>query len=97
MDETNNPQENAEQEMNHDKVYWHDAHFAALQLELHEYADALSFEETHPLSEEALEIDVVVIKKEKNITIDKNIGKIFKVHNIVEFKSEKDNLSIPTF
>jgi hypothetical protein len=77
-----------------DKIYWHDGFFAALQLELNDYKDALAFEDAHQLSKEALEIDVLIIKKLINAKIDKNIGKIFKNHNIVEFKSEKDNLSV---
>ena len=77
-----------------DKIYWHDAFFAALQLELHDYKDALTFENNHALSKEALEIDVLIIKKIADIEIHKNIGKIFKDHNIFEYKSEKDYLSI---
>jgi len=75
------------------KIYWHGAHFEALQLELHEYEDALVFKKEHELSKEALRMDTLVIKKIKNVQIDKNIGKIFKNHNIVEYKSEKDNFS----
>jgi len=75
------------------KIYWHGAHFEALQLELHEYEDALVFKKEHELSKEALRMDTLVIKKIKNVQIYKNIGKIFKSHNIVEYKSEKDNFS----
>ena len=46
-----------------DKIYWHDAFYAALQLELHDYKDALTFEDNHALSKEALEIDMLIIKK----------------------------------
>ena len=77
-----------------DKIYWHDAFYAALQLELHDYIDALIFEDERQLSKEALKMDVLVIKKAKDVQIDKNIGRIFKGHNIFEYKSEKDNLSI---
>ena len=68
-----------------DKIYWHDAHHEALQLELHEYADVLEFKKEHQLSKEALRMDTLVIKKLKNIQIDKNIGRIFRNHNIVEY------------
>jgi len=77
-----------------DKTYWHDAFFEALQLEFHQYLDALKFIDEHPLSKEALIIDVLVIKKESDIVIEKNIGKIFKAINLFEFKSEKDALTI---
>jgi len=39
-------------------------------------------------------MDTLIIKKNKEISIEKNIGKIFKSHNIVEYKSETDNFTI---
>ena len=80
-----------------EKIYWHAAFFEALQLELHQYLDALSFIDEHPLSKQALIIDVLVIKKEQNIKIEKNIGRIFRNINIFEFKSEKDSLSVDDY
>ncbi|MCL2387838.1 MAG: hypothetical protein FWC89_09870 [Defluviitaleaceae bacterium] len=71
-----------------DKIYWHEAFQEVLQLELHQYAEFLEFENDHKLSEEALRMDVVVIKKDKDVKIEKNIGKIFKGRNIFEYKSE---------
>ncbi|MCL1988740.1 MAG: hypothetical protein FWG64_12350 [Firmicutes bacterium] len=79
---------------NQDKIYWHEAFFAALQLEFYDYADVLIFEDEHQLSKEALIMDVLVIKKAADVYISKNIGQIFKTHNIFEYKSETDNLSI---
>ncbi|MCL1996465.1 MAG: 3-isopropylmalate dehydrogenase [Defluviitaleaceae bacterium] len=77
-----------------DKIYWHDAFYAALQLELYDYKDVLTFEEEHQLSKEALKMDVLIIKKTADVEIGKNIGRIFRNNNIFEYKSEKDNLSI---
>ena len=34
-----------------DKVYWHDAFFAALQLEFHDYIDVLTFIDEHQLKQ----------------------------------------------
>jgi hypothetical protein len=75
------------------KVFWHEAFFEALQLELHQYQDFLEFVCEYPLSKEALIMDVLVIKKKPGERIDKNIGKIFKTHNIFEYKSETDSLT----
>ena len=75
------------------KVYWHDAHHEALQLELYEYEDALIYEIEHELNKEALRMDTLIIKRIKDVKNEKNIGKIFKNHNIVEYKSEKDSFS----
>ncbi|MCL1884375.1 MAG: hypothetical protein FWF81_11590 [Defluviitaleaceae bacterium] len=77
-----------------EKIYWHGAHFEALQLEFHEYLDALSFKKEYELSKEALRMDTLVIKKIKDVEIAKNIGKIFRNHNIVEYKSETDSFSL---
>ena len=76
------------------KIFWHEAHLEALKLELHQYKDSLSFISEHQLSKEALILDVLIIKKDPNIVIKKNIGRIFRTHNVVEFKSERDSLSI---
>jgi len=75
------------------KVFWHEAFFEALQLEFYRYQNLLEFEDEYPLSKEALIMDVLVIKKKQGEHIDKNIGKIFKTHNVFEFKSETDSLT----
>ena len=80
-----------------EKVYWHAAFYEALQLEFHQYLDALKFVDEHPLSKEALIIDVLVIKKEHGVEIEKNIGCIFRDVNIFEFKSEKDSLNVDDY
>jgi len=82
---------------NKDKTYWHDAFFEALQLELYQYLEALEFVYEHQLSKQALIVDVLVIKKEQGIKIEKNIGKIFKAINLLEFKSEKDGLTVDDY
>ena len=90
-----NYQEGIEQENGKKgKIYWHSAFYAALQLELHDYKDVLTFEDEHQLSKEALKMDVLIIKKTADKKINKNIGQIFKNHNIFEYKSETDNLNI---
>ena len=67
------------------KILWHDAFYEALQIELNDYAYALSFEHEHKLSKEALSMDVLIIKKSPDVKILKNIGRIFKEHNIFEY------------
>ena len=74
--------------------HWHDAFYWALQLELYDYRNALHFEDEHRLSEEALKMDALVIKKDRDAVIEKNIGRIFRAYNIFEFKSENDYLSV---
>ena len=80
-----------------EKTYWSPAQFAVIQLELDEYRDFLSFEAEYQLTQESLRIDIVVIKKNKDVIIEKNIGRIFRAHNLIEFKSENDYISINDF
>lgn len=42
-------------------------------------------------------MDVLLIKKTKNVQIEKSIGQIFRAHNIIEYKSPEDYLSINDF
>ena len=78
-------------------LQWHPAFFAGLQIELAEEAHHLSFESEHQLGTKPKEIDVLVIKKDSDVSIKKNIGRIFRKHNIIEYKSPDDYLSIDAF
>jgi len=40
---------------------------------------------------------MLVIKKSKDLKIEKNLGKIFKEHNILEYKSPSDNLALSDY
>ena len=44
-----------------------------------------------------LEVDLLVIKKDKCVATDNEIGAIFRGHNILEYKSPQDHLDIDTF
>ena len=63
--------------VNKRKIFWHEAHFEALKLELHEYRDALSFILEHQLSKEALIMDALIIKKDPGVVIKKKHRKDF--------------------
>ena len=60
---------------NDEKIQWHPAFDAALQIELGEEAKYLTFEPEHLLSKKPMQIDVLV-KNEKKVKIRKNIGRI---------------------
>lgn len=61
------------------------------------YAGALTFENEHMLSTKPMQMDVMVIKKEPQTSIQKNIGRIFRTYNIIEYKSPDDHLNIDDF
>lgn len=79
-----------------DKIQWHPAFDAALQIELGDEAKYLEFESEHMLTKKPMQIDVLV-KNDKHVKIRKNIGRIFRQYNIIEYKSPKDDLNIDDF
>jgi hypothetical protein len=80
-----------------DRIAWNPAFFEAIQLELVQYRDALQFVPECQLTAEPLKIDLVIIKKTRDVVIEKNIGAIFRSENILEYKSPTDYVSIDDF
>lgn len=79
------------------KVQWHPAFCAAMELELRANKNGLTYNREHNLSSEPLRIDLLIIKKDANEVIENEIGAIFLGHNIVEYKSPDDKVNIDTF
>jgi len=79
------------------QIPWHPAFVEALQLELEAYKDVLEFHPELQLTTDPLRIDCVVIKKLKEVKIEKNIGAIFRTWNILEYKSPDDYVSVSDF
>jgi len=80
-----------------DKLQWHPAFLQAIQLELFDYRGHLEFRHEYQLSAAPLQIDLLIIKKPKELVIDKNIARIFRTDNVVEYKSPEDYLSVNGF
>ena len=93
-EQTKNQQENQKKSQ---KLQWHPAFCSALRLELLEDAENLEFTDEFQLTEKPLQIDCTVVKVKKDCKIKNEIGKIFRKHNIFEYKSPKDELNIDTF
>ena len=66
-------------------------------MELIEYRDYLEFRYEYHLTSEPLRIDLLIIKKPKDIVIYKNIARIFRRDNVLEYKSPEDYLSVKDF
>ena len=81
---------------NDEKIQWHPAFDAALQIEFGEEAEYLEFDSEHLLSKKPMQIDVL-IKNEKHVKIQKNIGRIFRQYNVIEYKSPEEDLDIDDF
>jgi hypothetical protein len=76
---------------------WHAAFRDGIQLTFFPYRDVLSFLLEHSLNAEPLRIDTVIIKKSQKAKIDIPLGTIFRGHNIIEYKSPEDYLSIADY
>jgi len=79
------------------RISWHPAFVQAIEHELEDHRNDLSFESEHQLTTEPLKIDVLIIKKKKNVVIKKNIAQIFQTCNVVEYKSPKDRATIEAY
>ena len=93
-EQTKNQQENQKKSQ---KLQWHPAFCSALRLELLEDAENLEFTDEFQLTEKPLQIDCTVVKVKRDCKIKNEIGKIFRKHNIFEYKSPMDELNIDTF
>lgn len=51
----------------------------------------------YALSTKPLLIDLLIIKKEQDVQIENEIGRKFRSHNIIEYKSPNDRLSIENY
>ena len=71
--------------MNEVKIQWHPGFVAAINLELSENRDDLIYEKEYNLNTKPLEIDLLVIKKDRDVRITNEIGRIFQGHNILDF------------
>ena len=94
-EQTKNQQEKNQKKSQ--KLQWHPAFCSALRLELLKDAENLEFTDEFQLTEKPLQIDCTVVKVKKDCKIKNEIGKIFRKHNIFEYKSPKDELNIDTF
>ena len=80
-----------------DTIQWHPAFQESIQIEFEAEAKKLTFEPEHLLSKKPMQMDELIIKVAENEAIHKNIGRIFRRYNIIEYKSPDDNLTINDF
>ena len=83
--------------MDKTKLQWHPAFGAALRITLQDEMQYLEMHEEHLLSRKPLQMDILIIKKLQEVQIKKTIGRIFRKHNIIEYKSPDDSLSVNDF
>lgn len=83
--------------MEEGKLQWHPAFAAVLRIELEEELGRLDIQDEYTLGKKPMQMDILVIKKDTKEPIRKNIGRIFRTHNVIEYKPPDDYVSINDF
>ena len=78
-------------------IRWHQGFRGGIEALLWDYRDKLEFGEEFPLSKEALRVDLLVLKKSAGVVIENDFGRMFRIHNILEYKSPGDGLTIDDY
>lgn len=79
------------------RTEWHPAFVNAMEIEFKDNAGDLVFTPEYNLTKKPLEVDLLVVRKTPGAVISNEIGKIFKEHNIFEYKSPDDEMNLDTF
>ncbi len=78
-------------------IQWHPAFVSAMNLELAADRGKLIFEREYNLNTKPLEIDLLIIKKEKDARILNEIGHFFRAYNVLEYKAPGDHLDVDVY
>lgn len=79
------------------RTQWHMALMPAMKLELMDYSGILEYQSEHVLNTKALQIDLLVIKKDSNVVLKNEIGRMFRRYNIIEYKSPHDSEGVDEY
>ena len=85
-----------EKDDKNEKIDWHPGFVNAIKLEFFENDKELIYESEKILNQQPIKIDLLIVKKDASVKIKNEIGKDFLGHNILEFKSDDDELNIDT-
>lgn len=80
-----------------ERNYWHPGFLGAMGIEFRSYRQSLHFDDEHTLSKESIKMDLLIIKKDKSVAITNEIGEIFREHNVIEYKSPDDGITIDDY
>lgn len=83
--------------MDDTKIQWHPGFCSAMHLEFVRDKEILEFHEEFTLNTKPIIIDLLVIQKKGTLNLENEIGKMFKGHNIMEYKSPDDELGVDVY
>ena len=79
------------------KTQWHPAFVGGIKISLLEYSDELEYDPEYQLTKGPLYTDLLVIRKNSAGVLNNDIARIFRGHNVIEYKSPDDALNIDDF
>ena len=87
---------------NHDdkepvNIKHHSGFVSGLKVLLWDYREQIDIKDEQWLSTGGIRMDVLILKKDPKVEIAFDIGRIFKGHNIMEYKRPDDELNIDVF
>lgn len=80
-----------------DRKQWHMGFYGAVELEFRKDKIFLEFQQEYQLSKKPLEIDMLIVRKKEDVELSNEIGKLFRKHNLIEYKSPRDSLGVDQF
>ena len=80
--------------MTKERLAWHPAFASSVQLDLLRFGGMLEYETEHELNRQPLRIDLVVVRKDPALSIERGYASAFRGHNLLEYKSEQDSLTM---
>ena len=80
-----------------EKTQWHPPFYAGMKLELRENKNELIFNSEVILNTKPIQMDMLVVEKTGDVQIRNEIGRIFRQHNIFEYKSPDDQLGVDEY
>ena len=78
-------------------IKYHSGFVSGLEILLWKYREQVRIEPEKWLSTEGIRMDVLILKKDPAVVIDSDICRIFRGHNILEYKRPDDKLNIDVF
>lgn len=78
-------------------INWHLATACALQIDLRDYADVLTYETEHPIGKNYYRIDLLIVRKLSDFPISKALATDFRKVNLFEIKGIGSGISVPNY
>ena len=80
-----------------ERIKYHPGFVGGMGVLLWEYREVIDIDPEKWISKEGIRMDVLIIKKDPEVILDNDMCRIFRGHNILEYKRPDDDLNIDVF